>query len=222
VFDATDRVCEINTTAAHSVAVPGGGHWLFATPAGPHTYVPGGLVRFEVRGARAADVVASLIGRAPSENLMALEVPDPRGRVNETSTASDAIFSEGARRASSRAVEQRTDDVVNAARHADIRPAPLFVPCLVIRRPAFRGAGGWDVVAPPHWGRPLWHALVRHACGHAGGRKERRLVDAAAAGEDLDAHIRCEGPGRPRREKKRWAPVPKKKKPPPPAGESKS
>lgn len=214
VFDTTDRVCEISTTAPHSVAVPGGGHWLFATPAGPHTYVPGGLVRFEVRGARAADVVASLIGMAPSENSMALAVPDPRDRGDAVSTASDAIFSETERRASSRAVAARTDDVVNAARHAATRPVPLFVPCLVIRRPAAHGAGGWDVVAPPHWGRPLWHVLVRHACGHAGGRKERRLVDAAAAGEDLDAYIRREGPGRPRREKKRWAPVPKKKKPP--------
>ena len=81
-----------------------------------------------------------------------------------------------------------------------------------------RGAGGWDVVAPPNWGRPLWHALVRHACGHAGGRKERRLVDAVAAGEDMDAYLVREGPGRPRREKKRWVPVAKKKKPPAAAG----
>ena len=93
-----------------------------------------------------------------------------------------------------------------------------------------------QVVAPPNWGRPLWHALVRHACGHAGGRKERRLVDAVAAGEDMDAYLVREGPGRPRREKKRWVPVAKKKKkppaadapmaesprPPPPPGESKS
>ena len=53
------------------------------------------------------------------------------------------------------------------------------------------------------------------------GRKERRLVDAVAAGEDMDAYLVREGPGRPRREKKRWVPVAKKKKPPP-AAESKS
>ena len=104
---------------------------------------------------------------------------------------------------------------------ADDRPAPLQMPCLVVPKPAARGAGGWDVVAPPNWGRPLWHALVRHACGHAGGRKERRLVAAVATGEDMDAYLVREGPGRPRREKKRWVPVAKKKKPPP-AAEGKS
>ena len=45
-------------------------------------------------------------------------------------------------------------------------------------------------------------------------RKERRLVAAVAAGEDMDAYLVREGPGRPRREKKRWVPVAKKKKPP--------
>ena len=44
---------------------------------------------------------------------------------------------------------------------------------------------------------------------------------AVAAGEDMDAYLVREGPGRPRREKKRWVPVAKKKKPPP-AAEGKS
>ena len=49
-------------------------------------------------------------------------------------------------------------------------------------------------------------------------RRRRRLVDAVAAGEDMDAYLVREGPGRPRREKKRWVPVAKKKKPPAAAG----
>ena len=222
VFDATfDRTVEVAPR-----------EWAVGAE-GPQ--VPGGLVRFEVRGCRARDVVSYLIGAAPSDAPMALDVPDPRERVDEAPTPSDDIFSVEARRASSAAVAARTDDKINSERHADDRPAPLQMPCLVVPRPAARGAGGWDVVAPPNWGRPLWHALVRHACGHAGGRKERRLVDAVAAGEDMDAYLVREGPGRPRRDKKRWVPVAKKKKkppadapmaesprPPPPPGESKS
>ena len=199
VFDATfDRTVEVAPR-----------EWVVGADGPP---VP--VVRFEVRGCKARDVVSYLIGAAPSDAPMALDVPDPRERVDEAPTPSEAIFSLEARRASSSAVAARTDDKINSERHADDRPAPLQMPCLVVPRPAARGAGGWDVVAPPNWGRPLWHALVRHACGHAGGRKERRLVDAVAAGEDMDAYLVREGPGRPRREKKRWVPVAKKKKPP--------
>ena len=181
-------------------------------------------MRFEVRGCRARDVVAYLIGAAPSDAPMALDVPDPRERVDEAPTPSEAIFSESARRASSAAVAARTDDKINSERHADDRPAPLRAPCLVVPRPAAHGAGGWDVVAPPNWGRPLWHALVRRAraatragAGAAPRRRRRR-----GRGHGRVRICSSEGPGRPRREKKRWVPVAKKKAPPPPAAEGKS
>ena len=53
-----------------------------------------------------------VIGAAPSDAPMALDVPDPRERVDEAPTPSEAIFSQapGARRP--RAVAARTDDKI--------------------------------------------------------------------------------------------------------------
>ena len=176
--------------------------WVFAPPEhrdavaaalGDAGDVPEGLVRFSIRGATAADVVAAIVGRRPGDASESIDVRDPREPPDAPPSVPPPgdVFDAASRAALRDAAAARTDAVVNAERHAapDARAAPLAIPCLIVPRPAPRGAGGFDIVAPPGWGRPLWHALVRRG-GHAAGRRERALVDAVAGGCDAAAYAR--------------------------------
>ena len=80
-----------------------------------------------------------------------------------------------------------------------------------------------SLLLAPRPPRPLSHKVRVHVLARGHGVDEAPLLAPArvAAGEEMDAYLQREGPGRPRREKKRWVPVAKKKKPPP-AAEGKS
>ena len=158
VFDATaERMVEV---APREWAVGAEG-----------SQVPGGLVRFEVRGCRARDVVATLIGAAPSDAPMALDVPDPRRR---PSTGADAERGHlRGRLGASFAVAARTDDkiMVGATRMIGRRRC---APCLVVPRPRPARAAGRRRAA--ELGPALWRPRAPRVRprGRAQGAAPRR------------------------------------------------
>ena len=176
------------------------------------TDVPGGLARFEVRGAKATRVLETALGAAAlddeARDAFTITVVDPRETTPRGDPSDDAswdIFAPDARAASSAAVRARRDDVVNADRHSPTPAPPLRVNVLVVRR---RGNGvvpGWDLTVPPGWARAFWVKLV-HSGGHAAGRRERSFLAALEDGADPAKYLRDNGPGRIRLQKN--APTP--------------